>query len=276
MKDQYDPNAVEDKPKSKHISKRDLIFVSIIVFMLLLFGYPVVINMLSARHKHVCKTHLGSISMAVLVYAEQNNDRLPPVYAMEEKGYAPYAKGKVVNSWVSLLAPFVNKPAEEFQCPAAKANENVTNEGPKGTTIESSYGMFGGLSAMPLGDIPDQGGVVMMAETANLGAQSTFDPEPMIGADDKSRPDGILIGFDNSNFYPSDENNVFAVSKWASRLAFYGTNKGEFLIDKFGRHGAAIHFVFPDRHIETLPATMAQIQRFQKDKGEIIKLWAFR
>jgi prepilin-type processing-associated H-X9-DG protein len=272
----YDPTEPDDKPKSSHISKKDLKWAVILVVLLVVVLWPVWVKLKFQRDKHVCKDNLGQIARALQLYAVDNSDRLPPAYVAGDNFEPKLFNGMSV-SWMTLIAGGVRNFEENFTCPAAQDSELAPNAGPKNELIKSGYGLFGAVSAAPLANIPNQSSVAMVAETASMGARDTFNPLPMKDSKGNPVPDGYVIGFDNSNFLPSDSTmDILNKSKYASRLAFYNTASGAFSETGEARHPGGIHILFVDMHVETLPPPAAIIRRMGAEGSEIIKTWAVR
>ncbi len=274
--DAYDPTESDDRPRVSHISKKDLKWGLLIVLVLVLMLWPVWIRLKMQRDKHVCKDNLSQMAKALQIYALDNSDRLPPAYVAGDNYEPRLFKGRAV-SWISLIAPGVRSPGSNFECPAAQPDEMAPNAGPDGTTIMSSYGLFGAVAAAPLANIPNPQWVAMIAETSNGGAQGTYNPSPMKDPAGQIVPDGYIVGFDNSNFLPTDSSiEVYAKSAKATRLAFYETKSGQFKADGVARHPGGIHILFVDMHVETLLPTVAVIKRRGAAGSEIVKTWAVR
>lgn len=272
----YDPTDPEDRPKSNYLTMRDVRVVIIALLVASLLLWPAVMKMIAARDKHLCKDHLGQVAKALLLYAEDNLGRLPPLYVQGENFEPRQFKGGA-NTWITLIAGGVKDPKRSFNCPAAHDNETAASEGPEGITLRSSYGMFAAVSAAPIDNIPNPSSTAMVAETSNRGARDTYDPLPLKTKDGQVVDNGFVIGFDNSNFTPVDGGmDILEKSQFATRLAFYGTGKGEFKKDGLARHQGGIHILYADSHIETLPPTIANIRRMAGAGSDIIGAWAVR
>lgn len=268
----YDPSEAEDRRKPSHVTRRDVFRAVAIIVILLAAFWPVYIKLKAARDGHVCKENLSQIAKGIALYSESNNDRMPPLYAEDAK-YRPLVSKGRVNTWVSLIAPGVNKPEENFRCPAAQEDELVANAAPGGKTYLSSYGLFGAYASISVGDIDAPGTQIMVAETSNLGARGSYDPIPFVDDAGKKISDGFIIGLDNSNFTPDDNSlSQFGKSKYATRLAYFDTATGEFSADGEARHDTKIYALFADGHLEMLTPNMAAVQRLGAG-GEISGRW---
>jgi len=258
----YDPQEPEDQPKSSLLSRKDAIRIFVGVFFLAILLLPVWFRLMDDRNKYLCRTHLGEVMKAMLLYSEINTDRFPPAYAMQPDGQ-PIMSGDRANTWVSVVSSMMNKPAAEFTCPAAHDSEEVRNAGGEGKTIVSHFGIFGAMATMARSNVANPSQTVLIAESSNRGSMNTFDPMPLPG----TAPDGFLIGFNNTNFLPGEPYSVFKSSTTATRLAFRKTKDGNFDGVSDGRHGEHIHVLFVDGHIENLKSHGAKIKR----QGE--ELW---
>jgi hypothetical protein len=271
--DRYDPSETDEtRPKSSHISRRDIILVTLIIAIVMVFLVPVIKGMVENRNKYVCKDNFSKISTALLIYAEENTNRLPPLY-VEQQGGGPAMFGGNINSWVTLIAPFVKEPKDRFRCPSASPEELVANEGPDGMTLMSSYGMFAGLASVPIDNVANQAQAALISESTTTGKRGTFNPMPLKAADGTPLPDGISIGFDNSNFPLDEDLNTLSQATLATRLAFYDAPNGDFKKDGASRHPSGIHVLFLDRHVETVKPRFGRLQRIGKS-GEILPPWA--
>lgn len=286
----FDPTEPEDRRRSSHITRKEVIVILVVVIVLAIVLWPVYNKFKLQRDKHLCKDNLLQISRGLLLYAEENTGRLPPLYVAGENFEPRMFKGRA-NSWMSLISPGVRKPETTFTCPSAHEDELAPNEAPGGATIYSAYGKYGAMAAAPLEHVPSVATQVLVAETSNQGARGTYNPKPFKDASGKPVPDGYVIGLDNSNFQPDDSDmSAFFQSKLATRLAFYGSASGEFDPRKRARHpGGArilrsdgttetvdgIHVLFADGHVETVTAPFAHVSRAPNSR-EIVKAWQLR
>lgn len=269
----YDPAEDDPRIRASHFTKKDLKKLLIIVPLVVLALWPVWMKLKLQRDKHVCKDNLAQISRAIFIYADNNSGRLPPTYVWGDNAEPKMFDGRA-NTWMSLIAEGVRDPVETFTCPSAKESELAPNAIPGGKTAMSAYGMFAALSAAGTDSVPNPVTQAMIAESASMGAEGTYNPTPL--KDGKGNPvhDGYVIGFDNSNFLPMDSDMaVFGKSKLVTRLAFYGTQSGEFKEETKGRHEGGIHIIFLDGHAETVPAKIARIRRIAKQGSAITGAW---
>ncbi|MFY7809880.1 MAG: hypothetical protein ACOVSV_13040, partial [Fimbriimonadaceae bacterium] len=169
-------------------------------------------------------------------------------------------KGAVI-SWASHLGSHIPDRVR-MSCPASTADENVPTlvygRPGKDDAIEPvSYGMVVSLSSMPLNDLADQNGTLLITETANNGAQGSYNPQPF-RLDGKVVPyDGMAIGWNTSNSFPTPQ------TEWMTRLAFRNTSQGNFGGQTLGRHNLVNNAIMADgslRHISA-PDAKVKIQR---------------
>ena len=224
----FDPNAVEGERPSGHqyVQLKDLKIWALGLALIGAATYPVYMVLAGNSERHRCISNLGAVYSAINLYAEQHDNRFPPIArtagdfvtpTLSEDGH-PY-------SWVSDVSAFMNT-RQSFVCPTADETEVVHNESPESSkkTVNSTYGMYvpyGGILTS-LVESPDD--VVLIAETSNEGSKSTFNPTPY-GA---NVPDGFAIGWSNSNAAPDKSTTS------VTRLAFPDSAKGT---TKIGRHG---------------------------------------
>lgn len=225
----YDPSAIEGEKPSGHqyVSAKDL-RVWGIAFVLLSVPFYFIYKVLEGNsERHRCTSNLGAIYKAINLYAEQHDNRFPPLVRTESDFVTPsLGENGTPYTWVSDVAPFMGT-RQTFSCPTSTETERVLNESGESSsqTIASSYGMYvpyGGVLTS-LVESPDQ--VVLIAETSDRGSQATVDPIPF----GKSTPDGFAIGWSNSNTDPGKKADM------VTRLAFPDAAKGP---TKKGRHGA--------------------------------------
>ena len=278
----YDPEEEEGRRRPSHVTKKEVLIIAGSLIILVILFYPVFRRFHRKVDSDRCILNLNAIKDAIPLYAADNNDRLPPVYMVSEVAQVPKvtSNGKEF-TWVSLISRYMPTRAS-FKCPGASDEENVLNEGmqegqPPGTPLVSSYGMFGALSAFPIGSIPSPDSTALIADSSSQGANNTYDPLPFRDPAGKAVPDGIVIGFDDTNFTAGDSTRVlYQHAKYATRLAFPGSSKGVF--DPLGacRHtdgkDDCIHMLMVDGHLKRFRAPAAKIHHAGKN-GDPAGLW---
>lgn len=253
----YDPDAPEGAGPSlanQHVTKRDAIVVAILAVVLAIAFALIFPIMRRNSDIAACKQNMAKIGESIRIYAETNDGRFPPLYDVGADRTPELHNGLPI-VWASVI-PELPK-GSSFTCPSAKEIENTKVNGKSLQTsmfssqdklldyIMLSYGMFAPLSTRAVSDValPDQ--TFMLAETCNNGARGVYNPMPFRLANGQTVPfDGFAIGFDNSYVMPDPQ------SKKVTRLAFYGTEKGDF--DKAGieaRHQKLIFGIYVDGHL---------------------------
>src|SRR5205823_1016980 len=90
-----------------------------------------------------------------------------------------------------------------------------------------------------------------IADSSSQGANNTYDPLPFRDPSGRPVPDGIVIGFDDTNFTTGDSTRaLYQRAKNATRLAFPGTSKGVFEDLGACRHDDGIHMLMVDGHLK--------------------------
>jgi len=246
----------DEKPKSAYLSRSELRFFvlfAVIAFVALIPAYYV---LKAKAEQYECHVNLEQIGKAMELYAERNDDRLPPAYVTADNpgsGLAPMLddKGRPF-TWAGLIKDEMNARAT-FVCPAASEDEIVDTQYDQKTDIPMSYGMFAPYSAYPENTIDNPAATVLVGETSNFGSQDTCDPVPFVDASGAViRSDGFLIGFDKSNFDGAHANYV-------TRLAYYDSKGGVFKKKGGARHEGGIYLLFADGHTEFLNPLAAQV-----------------
>lgn len=242
---QYDTDAPEGAPQSSaYMSKKDLKWIIAILLILLLVGGPTWYAFLEQRNKQVCATNMKGIYEAMMLYAEQNDDRVPPLYEIGANNAPLLFDGKP-HVWASLLLPYMNQRAN-FYCPASEEVERMPtygNDGRRRADFELTYGMY-----LPMGSFPhllstNAADTVLLVETTNHGALGTYNPMPFRNEDGDVVPfDAFMVGFNDSNVGLTPE------STSVTRLAIKNTAKGYDANNTVPRHGKGIHVFFLDGH----------------------------
>jgi hypothetical protein len=227
----FDPNAVEgERPAgSQYVQLKDLRIWAIALILLSIPCYLVYKVLEGNSERHRCTSNLAAIYSAVNLYAEQHDNRFPPMARTESDFVTPTLSPEGhPYTWVSDVSAFMSK-RQNFVCPTAEDAETVHNESPESSkmTVDSTYGMYIPYGGMLTSLVESPDDIVLIAETSNRGAKETLDPTPYRG----TLPDGFTIGWSNSN----EKSNGGTTS--VTRLAFPGSGKGS---TKIGRHGSLI------------------------------------
>jgi hypothetical protein len=263
-----------DGPRSQHFTKKDLKWVVVLLILLAIILPPVYNKFKKDSDEHVCITNMNAIYKALSLYANDHDDRFPPI-AWEENpttGEPNITNGKVT-SWVTQAFHYDQRP-EIFHCPAAEADESVPTEGAvrkagdtKAThlTINSNYGMYVGYAAAMQSSIDNEDQVILFAETSNSGSQKSYDPYPFLDSAGKQVPyDGFSIGWNDANKIPT------LASRSVTRLSFRDSANGDFK-NATGRHGDEVHAMAPGGNLIMLHPSDARLER---RAGDIQGRWS--
>lgn len=232
--DPYDPDLPEDNNgKSRFVSAKDLVIIGIVIAVLVGIFTPLILDGIERKTKVVCFQNMKAIGEAMLLYSSDNNDRMPPTHNMDFDGSPSLVSGLPV-TWASQTQPLMSV-RQDFICPNSKPEELVQTVSlkPGERSFNSSYGMYRGISSVLRSDIPNPNEVVAVAETSNSGSRGSFNPIPF-----EAKPDGFLIGWDNSNFEFTKE------TKSVTRLSFFGTGA-----QSHGRHKSIVHAISADGNL---------------------------
>ncbi len=273
----YDPQEEEGRGKQSHISKRDLTILAVFAFVAIIALIPVYRYLMAVRDSHLCTQNLLDIGTAMESYAADNDDHFPPVYMVADDGVGPKVfDNKAVFSWVSAISQYTKK-SESFKCPAAEPNEGVLNlPGTSGPDIVSDYGMYAGLSTASRGSIPQIANVILITDTDNQGADNTYDPLPLKDSKGNPVPDGMVIGLNNTNLEESNRSlKTLTQAKFATRIAFPDSAKGDFGDSTITRHPDGINVLMADLHREHLHGPADFVSHPGNNKGAgIVGFWA--
>ena len=224
----YDPNAVEgDKSAGgQYVTAKDIRIWAIALVALGVATYPIYQYLQGQSERARCSANLRAVYQAISLYADQHDNRFPPLARMEPDGVTPSLSEKgLPYTWVSDVAPFMN-PRNSFVCPSAKPDEIVLNEsGEAGKpNVPSSYGFYAPYAGLLTSLVENPDDVAIVAETSDRGAADSLDPVPL-GA---KLPDGYVIGWSDSNTEPGK------ATRSVTRLAFRISKDGN---EAVGRHG---------------------------------------
>jgi len=221
----YDPNAVDGDASrgSQYVTKRDIRVIGVFLFILALACYPLFKVLEKRAHRSVCATNLGAIANAISQYAVLHDDRFPPVMRTGPQDQPDLGSTGHPWTWASDIDELMTKRSS-FQCPAAEDKEVTWVEG-RGKLIPVTYGMYEPYGGYLRTIIPNPDQTVLITETSNMGAGTTYDPIPYKGG-----WDGFVTGWNNSN--EMADNHSLA----PTRLAFPGTSNGIFKLGGDARH----------------------------------------
>jgi len=252
----------EDAPKSHLITKKDvkrfLIALPFIVLMLF-FLYHFFKRQADWSN---CASNMNAVYKAVNFYANDWDDRFPPLAEADAVTGTPTVTNGKVNTWVTQVFAYDPRP-EIFVCPAADPSENVPNEGAihgkpgeraKHVTVNSSYGLYAGYASASQSLLERSGQSLFIGETSNMGARKTYDPFPFKDASGNVVPyDGFSMGWNDSNVEPSPQ------SKFITRMAFPDTSNGNFQNADSRHENKMLHAISADGNLINVRAFDAKI-----------------
>jgi len=252
MSDAYDPQATEEEAssKSQHMTFKDIRVLGVVILVTALILYPVYQMGRKKSEKAQCVNNLKAMGDAIALYANDHDDGLPVLFR-EENGVPAVNKRGLPYTWVSDISKYMNKRAS-FRCPSADEKEVVYVEDPTDSKLKipCTYGMYAAYSGYKTFNIDLPERTVLLAETSNQGAMTSFDPLPFKDKDGKPIPDGFVIGWSDSNLQGGP------ASKSPTRLAFRDSANGDFS-KAAGRHDEGIHalvasgarFIMQPKHV---------------------------
>ena len=269
--DRYDPDAPEgSKPRGGggYVTKKDFRLVILIFPIVLIALYPVYLNLKRDSDKKICGVNIQAIGKAIQSYTFDNDDRFPPVYAESPEGGPLMQAGAAVN-WLTLIEPGMTARAKTF-CPSAAREENsLFYSSIAGGPREASYGLFFPTEGMATYQLRDPKSLILVTETANNGAQDTYNPRPILDGEDRPvGQDGFMIGFDNpdGNFEADD------TTQFVTRLAFRNSAGGYVRRGIEGRHSVGNHVVYADGS----GGAMTSAEARATSAGSLLPRWRVR
>ncbi len=257
--DAYDPLAPEDGPpgKSAYVTRKDVRVVGVALIVLAVMSYPVFRYLVRVSERARCTKNMHAIMVAMSAYADQNDDKFPPLFDPGPAGEPALQTSGAPYTWASVIQEYMD-PKADFVCPSAEPSE-LTRSQDSASVAKSfplSYGMFAPMSTMARSLVEDPDDAVLFAETSNLGATGTYDPQPYFDSKGQRLPyDGMAIGWDNNNFLGNKQ------TKSVTRLAFPGTSTGVFLKSGPGRHDEGSFEMTVTGHIRNAHPDTALVTR---------------
>lgn len=237
----FDPNAPEGATApsgGQYMTRKDFKLIVLITIVITIALVPVYLYMREKAFKATCVKNINGMMETLILYSTQHDDRFPPLYNENAKGEPDADANGIAYTWISDIYP-LKSDRIDFVCPTADQADIAFSANPSGgAPIPSTYGFYAPYASYStvLVDNPDT--VVILAETANHGANRTFDPLPF-----DAKYDGMVIGWNNSNDF-GDNKNVKTNS--VTRLAFPDTADGR--PDKGnGRHNTFIYGISASR-----------------------------
>lgn len=277
----FDPQAPEgdESRGNQYLSRKDLRNVLIVIAVLGVVLFPVYQQLRRQGERTFCSQNMRSISQAILLYLEQNDDRFPPAYRPDVNG-APVAFDGHPITWATLVEDAMSR-RQNFRCPSAAPDEvtRVASQS-QGKVIELTYGLYAGVATRTVRDFDRPDMAVMLSETSNFGAQDTYNPLPWSSpSGEPIRNDGFLIGWNETNLTgmelrqwinelrldeereAGDPNKLGLKPPVAvTRLAFPGSSGAKFRDEGRSRHDTGIHAITVAGQLVFLRPPAARIQ----------------
>lgn len=255
----YDPTAPDtDAPgRSAYVTTKDIRVVAVGLVFLSALLYPVFRVLVRNSERARCTKNMEGIMYSINQYADQNDDRYPPIFDPGSAGEPALQSSGTPYTWASVIQEYM-KPSDSFRCPSADTDELTRSQDSQSVagSFPLSYGMFAPMSSYNRSTVEDPDEAVVFGETSNLGTNKTFDPLPFTDASgQKMKYDGMIIGWNNNNFDGDDK------SKFITRMAFPGSAGGVFLKNGEGRHDEGSFVMTVTGHIRNFHPDQARVAR---------------
>jgi hypothetical protein len=239
------------------MSLKDVRVIAIILVLLAFILTPVFKKMEYDGKVKMCKGNIEHVAKAVLLYADQNDQRFPPAFAEDGPGIPKLERG-YPTTWVTVVDRYMSDKGD-FGCPIADTTELCSNAASvqDGPTLRSAFGLTVGMATQPADLLTAPSTTVFLTESSNRGAKGTYDPvtfQTIQGGPLKD--DGFLVGYDN----PGGNSEPDTTTKFMTRLAFYDSNDYNFNSEKVRpRHEGGLFMIFADGHLGKLDQAEAQV-----------------
>ncbi len=246
-----DLERTDEQPKSQYISKKDIKVFLIALILLAVLLSPVYFVLKENSDSYLCKRNMQAISKAIMLYAAENNDRLPPAYVTMD-GVTPYVeRDGGVYTWANLIHPHMKRDTS-LKCPKASEEDCfLDHDSGTGKLMHVSYGMYLPMGGMAISSISNPESSILVGETSSSTTIDAFNPFPIKGPEGQRLRDGFIITWNTGNRLGSE-----AISA-VSRLAYPNTASGQFKKDGAARHPGGNHFITVAGTSVTLPPTAA-------------------
>ncbi len=253
----FDPNAPEGdiRVRSQYVSKKDVKVVVTALVILSILLYPVYQYMKGESEKSRCKANLKAIGEALALYAQNHDDRLPPLGATDSNGNLQLDASGLPYTWIDDASAFLNARAG-LTCPSAQPNELTSMQHPTemGKKLESTYGMYAPYASALLSIVENPDEQIVVGETSNFGASGSYDPLPLKDSSGKvAGNDGFVIGWNNDNLNPTSSTDA------VTRLAYPGTSNGTFREGGETRHPKGNFYLNATGGLMALPPSGAVV-----------------
>lgn len=264
----FDPADTEESSATQqYLSKKDLRNIGCVLVFLVALVVPIFAYLKADSEKSRCRANMRGIAQALIAYAQDNSDRLPPLFESAPGTFSPnVVDGAVRGSWAANILRYMG-PRTNFVCPSAKPEEKVWHQHPERSAerFATTYGMYAPMATVNIASIGAQNFQALATESVPSGNLGTYNPERFRDADGNVIPqDGFVVGLDDSNEWPTD------ASRLVTRLAFYDQSDGEFTMQTRMRHRGGIHVVMLDGSVRNITPPQARLQRLDR---RIEELW---
>lgn len=244
----------EAAPSNQYFTKRDLRYIAIGLLVVLIACYPLYLKLKADRDRYQCALNFKAMGTAMGQYLTDNDESFPPTFVHD--GDSPYPKkddkGRPI-TWASTLVGLSGFDLKKysFVCPSADTTELMVAEGPQGSDLKMSYGMYEALDTVPQKSVSNLGRVVLVTETSSNGAINTYDPKPM-SQSAQVTGDGFLVGWSSGDFAVPTDGKVPppSVTRVSVRDTKDGLTNSIFADGRQpqSRHDDRIHVLFADGH----------------------------
>lgn len=258
------------RPKSDMASPKFVALLAGIAVIVIVAAQPAIRQLRDEKFKTDCKSRLGSLSQSLQQYAIDHDGYLPPVYQMVPGTSLAVQdpEGRAIGWPVTVIE--YSKSAAIMKCPAAEPVDQAQSQ----SGVQSTYGMYLPMGMAALANLSDPSGSILLAETANNGANGSFDPKPLMGENGKPISDnGFVIGFDSGN---SMDPEVLRDANSVTRLAFRNVGNGQFSDSGKTRHGSSVFAILADGSLTTLKAPQSLVQHRVANSTELMAPWKSR
>ncbi len=210
-----------ERRSSEHVQLGKFFLRGAIAFAILLLIFtPVYLNCRQQMLRVVTQENLRTLFQGVSLYADANNEGLPPLYERAGPEMPVIDRNGNPIIWATHVMGYVEayrlRNPKTPQDSQVRLTVSTTSSGSSTTYL--GYGMASSLDTTRLYDITNKDSV-LFAETTSGGRNGSLNPLPLAFASD-----GFMIGFDDTNLPGAGPTRD---SQFATRLAFSsrgGTN----------------------------------------------------
>jgi prepilin-type processing-associated H-X9-DG protein len=273
--DPYDPSEVEERPRSSHLTRKDLRRLVIAIAIVGLLMTPVFISWRKAAETAICAGNFKGIQTAIGAYMAQYDEHFPPI-CDQAPNLSPLLEDGKPYTWASLIRPGMEERFT-FKCPSAREEEYAHTIDGEGNELLMSYGMYSAWSTAATTMISNPGEAIVIAETSNFGSEDSYNPVPFKDMQGETTTnDGFFIGWNTGNYVDwNAATSSVDMPQHVTRLSFRGTGKGVFGEGSYARHTDGIHVLYVDGHIGMIQPGAAAV-RYTDVGGYLTGRWSTR